>query len=442
MEHERARALLAAAGATVTPGSHLAKIPPALVERALASAPTEFAVRGGDPAQDFVLGEHTPPRARPVMSLDWILDHGRKERRQVAARDLEAWVRVADALPNISLVTGLYPWDAPPVSRDLRAARAMLAFSGKPLLIAPFSGGSVRRIAQMLAAVPGHRSPRAIVFSSSNSPLIYSESQMDVLLAAVDHGLPVMINSSAVTGASAPVTLAGSLVIMNAEILAGLVVAQLAKPGASAIYVGHPIVFDMRTSIASAGHTEGGLLAAAMVDLGKSYHLPTTSNGVTTDSHACDEQAAIEKLLTGYQALLSGAVLNGGAGSLGSLSTVSLEQLVIDDDLYGQLFRIYEGIRIDEDTLAMDVIAAVGPNHHYLEELHTLKYMRREFRHSGLAARQTPEAWLNQGGADMVDAAAQRVRAILEKPPAPRLDPPVLAALDGIIAAAEREESA
>ena len=442
IEHDRARALLAAAGATVAADSHLVKIPAALVATALATAPARFSMAGGNPSRDFLLGEHTTPRARPVMSLDWILDYGSKQRREVHAGDVERWVQVTDALPNLSMVTGLYPWDAPPVGRDLRAARTMLAFSDKPMLIAPFSGWSVRHMARMLAAVPGARSPRAIVFSSCNSPLIYSESQMDVLLAAVELGLPVMVNSSAVTGASAPVTLAGSLVVMNAEILAGIVVAQLARPGAATIYVGHPIVFDMKTSIASAGHTEGGLLAAAMVDLGRSYHLPTTSNGLTTDAHVCDEQAAVDKLITGYQALLSGAVLNGGAGSLGSLSTVSLEQLVIDDDIYGRLFRIREGIRFDEDTLAAGVIAAVGPNHHYLEEPHTLRHMRREIRYAGLAGRLSPEAWAEHGEMDAVDAAARRVRAILQNAPGPRLEPAVLAELDNIVAAAEREASA
>lgn len=438
MEHERARSLLAAAGAVAAPGSHLVKVPPALVERCLETAPPEFTAAGGDAAHDVAIGRDTPPRGRPVMSLDWILDYGTAARRQAVSGDVDSWVRVDGALPNMALVTGLYPWDAPPESRDLRAARAMLLHAAKPLLIAPFSGWSVRWIARMLAAA-GRRAGGAIVFSSCNSPLIYSEGQMDALLAAVDAGLPVMVNSSAVTGASAPVTLAGTLAVMHAEILAGIVVSQLARPGASVIYAGHPIVFDMRTSIAACGYSEGGLLAAALVDLGRSCRLPAASNGLTTDSHACDEQAAVEKMLTGQPALLAGAALNGGAGSLGSLSTVSLEQLVIDDDIYGRLSRLRDGMAVDEERLAMEVIAAVGPNRHYLEEPHTVKHMRAEFHHSTLASRQTSEVWLQQGGRDAAAAAHERVEAILKETPAPRLGPAEAAEIDVLVAAAERE---
>jgi trimethylamine--corrinoid protein Co-methyltransferase len=261
---------------------------------------------------------------------------------------------------------------------------------------------------------------------------------MDGLLAAVESDLPVMVNSSAVTGASAPVTLAGSLVIMNAEILAGLTVSQLAKSGAKAIYAGHPIALDMATSIASAGCPEIGLLQAAMVDMGRSYGVPTTSNGMMTDSHACDEGAAVDKLLTGYDALLSGAALNGGAGSLGSISTVSLEQLAIDDDIYSRLLRMRDGIAFSEEALAWDTIAAVGANGHYLEEPHTMKHMRREFRRSKLANRQNPEVWMRQGGRDIVDAAAERVQGILKAAAEPVLEARAVAELEKIVAAAER----
>jgi trimethylamine---corrinoid protein Co-methyltransferase len=439
IEHEKARTLLAQAGATVEPGSHLVRIPESLVERALKTAPAEFTLQGQDETRDIQVGHDTSPRGRPVISLDWIVDYGARQRRQVTVRDLENWVRVADALPNLSLVSGLYAWDAAPNSRDVRAAQAMLEFSSKPMLIAPFSGWSVRWIARMLEALPQPRGPRAVVFSSCNSPLIYSEGQMDALVAAVECGLPVMVNSSAVTGATAPVTLAGSLVVMNAEILAGIVVTQLVRPGASVIYAGHPILLDMRTSIASCGCTEAGLLAPALVELGRSYGLPSASNGLTTDAHLCDEQAAIEKLITGHLALMSGAALNGGAGSLSSVGAVSLEQLVIDDDIYGRIFRIHEGIRMDEDTLAEEVIASVGPNRHYLEESHTLKYMRREFRQSELANRQSAEVWIQNGSRNVVDLASDRVRKILSKPPEPRFSPEVTANLEAIAEKAEQE---
>jgi len=441
IHHEKALSLLAEAGAAVDPVSHQVKIPAGLVERALRTAPSEFLVTGQDLSKDVRLGYDCPPRARPVISLDWIVDYRGKERRQVTVQDLKAWVRVADALPNQCLVSGLYPWDVPLQTRDLRAAEAMLRLSTKPILMAPYSGRSVKWIAQMLSAIGDRRGPRVIAFCSCNSPLIFSESQMDVLLEAVEHDLPVLLNSSPVTGATAPITLAGTLVIMNAEILAAIAVAQLVRPGAKILYAGFPFVLDMTTSIASNGYTECGLLAAASVDIGRSYRLPTASNGLTTDSHVCDEQAAVEKLLTGYAAVLGGASLNGGAGSLASVGTASLQQLVIDDDIYERLFRFVEGISVNNDTLALEVIAAVGPQHHFLEQPHTLKYLRREFRHSKLASRLSSGAWVEQGGRDAVDVAADRVKTILKSSPESPLAPKVLAELNRIVAAAEKSRS-
>jgi trimethylamine--corrinoid protein Co-methyltransferase len=439
IEHPRALSLLAEAGAAVDFDSHRVKIPAALVEKSARTVPSEFVVTGQHPSKDIVVGHESPPRGRPVISLDWIVDYGKKRRREVMRADLEAWVRVVEALPNLSLVTGLYPWDVPIATRDLRAAEAMLRLSTKPILMAPYSGRSVEWLTRMLEVIPDQRTPKAIIFSSCNSPLIYSESQLDGLLAAAEHDLPVMVNSSAVTGATAPITLAGTLVIMNAEILAGIVVAQLAKPGAKIIYVGHPVVLDMRTSIASMGYTEIGLLAAAMVDLGRSYGFPTASNGLTTDSHVPDQQAATEKLITGYLAVLSGAALNGGAGSLAAVGTASLEQLVIDDDIYERILRMCEGIRVDRDTLGLEVITSVGPQGHFLVEPHTLKYLRQEFRHSALATRLNPEAWVEAGGKDISERAAESVQAILKDRPERLLEGRVLSELNHLVEMAETE---
>jgi len=438
IHHEKALSLLAEAGASVDPVSHMVKMPADLVVRALRSVPSEFLVTGRDPSKDVRLGYACPPRARPVISLDWIVDYGRKERRQVTVRDLEAWVRVVEALPNQSLVTGLYPWDVPLETRDIRVAETMLRLSSKPILMAPYSGLSVRWIDQMLASIGDRRGPRVIAFCSCNSPLIFSESQMDVLLEAVERDFPVLLNSSPVTGATAPITLAGTLVIMNAEILAAITVAQLARPGAKILYAGFPFVLDMMTSVASNGYTECGLLAAASVDIGRCNHLPTASNGLTTDSHVCDEQAAVEKLITGYAAVLSGASLNGGAGSLAAVGTASLEQLIIDEDIYERIFRFVEGINVNSDSLALEVIAAVGPQHHFLEHPHTLKYLRREFRHSKIASRLSSGVWVEQGGCDAVDVAANKVKTILKGSPESPLAPEILAELRRIVARAEQ----
>jgi trimethylamine---corrinoid protein Co-methyltransferase len=112
---------------------------------------------------------------------------------------------------------------------------------------------------------------------------------------------------------------------------------------------------------------------------------------------------------------------------------------VVDDDIYGRLFRLHEGIAVDEERLAAELIRTVGPNRHYLEEPHTVRHMRREFRLSSLAVRQTPEGWTQQGCRDAGAIAHERVEAILKKSPEPRLDAERVAELDAMAAAAQNE---
>jgi trimethylamine---corrinoid protein Co-methyltransferase len=437
IDHPEALKLLAQAGARVDDATRIAKVPGKLVEACLEQAPAEFLIPGLTTLEDLPVACDGRSYGRPVLSLDWIVDAHAKRRRQVTMQDLENWVRVGDALPNLSLVSGIYPWDVSMATRDLMAARRMLELSAKPILIAAVTGATVRWMAEMMSVIPGQRPGRITVFSSSNSPLIYSESQMDVLLEAVRLGFPVMVNSSAVTGATAPMTLAGTLVVMNAEILAGITVAQLASPGARVVHCGHPVFLDMRTGAASLGYTEAGLIQAAIIEMGRYYQLPTGSNGLTTDSHACDEQAAIEKIMAGFAALMDGASFNGGAGSLAAVSTCSLEQMVIDDEIYGSIFRMAAGICVDENDLAVEVIREVGPQGQFLDHEHTFHHMRTELRYSKLVSRMNPEMWLQDGGLDMLDRAAARVKAILAQPISPIHSDHVLAELDRIVKRAD-----
>ena len=148
----------------------------------------------------------------------------------------------------------------------------------------------------------------------------------------------------------------------------------------------------------------------------------------------------MEKLITGFLAVLSGAALNGGAGSLATVGTASLEQLVIDDDMYERILRICEGIDINPDTLGLDVIAFVGPNRQFLAEPHALKYLRREFHPATLATRLNPEAWLEAGAKDSTGLAAGRVMAILESPLGARLETHVTVELAHLAALAEKQQ--
>ena len=194
---------------------------------------------------------------------------------------------------------------------------------------------------------------------------------------------------------------------------------------------------DLRKGTVSFGIGELGLLSAGCIEIGRYYGLPTASNGLTTDACSADPMAVADKWASGYLPALAGANLNGGAGTLGSQSTISLEQLVIDNDLYGTIFRHVRGIEVNEEALAGDLIQQVGPRGSYIGEEHTRVHYRTEYWYSELANRLSPPSWEAAGSVDAVGRAVDTVRAILDAAQEPSLTETQLSALSNLRARAE-----
>ena len=439
LHYPPARQLLRAHGASVDEGRALARIPRRLAEQALATAPASFTMFGqADSRRDCRLGAQGGVYARPASGLNWIVDARSKARRAVTEADATAWTRVAQALPNIHFAAAAYDQEGAPKAMEVRAVARMLRHADEPLMVSGVSGEGMRwiwRLTEVSQALK--RQPRIMVLSSVNSPLLYSYGQLEVAMVSAELGIPVLINSSAVSGVTAPVTLAGDLVQMHAEMLAALVIVQLHRPGAPVVYAGHPVIMDMRTGLAAFGFAEIGLLAVACIEIGRYYHLPTASDGLTCDSCIPDALAASEKWASGYLAAMAGANVNGGAGALASQSTISLEQLVIDDEIYSQIFRHRQGIAINEETLAGALIARIGPGGSYLAEDHTRFHYRQECWYSRLAYRQSAPAWEASGARDVLERANDIVRQLLAAPEEPLLSEEQCRELDELLAKGE-----
>jgi len=433
--------VLSRGGASVDEGRQLARIPRQLVERALSTAPPEVTVRGlQDPERDCVLVVDGRRYGRTPTGLNWIVDHGAGTRRPVTAQDAVNWTRVIQVLPHIDLAGSLCDQEEPATSAEVRCLARMLPHTDKPMMFSAFSGEGMRWLGRMVDVVQDEgRQPRFMVLSSVNSPLVYSWGQCEAAMASVEIGIPVCFNSSAVSGVTAPVTLAGAVVQINAEMLAALTILQLHRPGAAVVYAAHPMAMDMKTGMSSISTAEVGLMSAACVELGRHYGLPTSSNGLCTDTCAPDPMATLEKWACGYLPAMAGASVNAGAGSLACVGTVSLEQLVIDDDLYGHLHRHVQGLAVSEETLAAKVIDDVGPGQSYLMEDHTLAHFRTEHYSSPLASRLNAPAWEAAGARDVVDRAAERVREILAAPVESHLPEEQVRQISELSARAEEE---
>jgi trimethylamine--corrinoid protein Co-methyltransferase len=419
LHYPPARKLLRDHGAEVDETTQLARIPPALVDQALKSAPHLVSLYGQtDPRRDCCIFLDGPRYARTTTGLNWILDAGASHRRPVTETDVINWARVIHEMPNIAIAGSLNDQEAAAKSEEVRCLARMLHYTDKPFMFSAFSGEGMRWLWRLTEVVQAEgRLPRLMVLSSVNSPLLYGWGQCEAAMASVELGIPVCVNSSAVAGATAPVTLAGNVVQMNAEMLAALTILQLHRPGASVVYAAHPMALDMKTGMASISMGEVGLMSAACIEIGRFYGLPTASNGICTDACTPDLMATLEKWANGYLPFMAGANVNGGAGSLACVGTVSLEQVVVDNDVYGHFFRQVRGLKVDQDTLAAEVIAGVGPGNSYIMEDHTLTHFRREYYYSPLANRLNAPTWEAAGARDALERATEIVRDILATPP-------------------------
>jgi trimethylamine--corrinoid protein Co-methyltransferase len=418
-----ARELLHNHGALVDEACQLVRIPRPLVEEALESAPRQVSLYSqADPGKDCRLVLDGRRYARTTTGLNWILDYGTSRRRPVTEGDVVNWTRVIHASPNIHIAGSLNDQEEAAKSEEVRCLARMLHYTDKPFMFSAFSGEGMRWLWRLTEVVQSeNRRPRLMVLSSVNSPLIYGWGQCEAAMVSAEVGIPVCFNSSAVAGVTAPVTLAGNVVQMNAEMLAALTIIQTHRPGAPVVYAAHPMAMDMKTGAASISVGEVGLMSAACVDIGRSYGLPTSSNGVCTDACTPDPMATLEKWANGYLPLMAGANVNGGAGSLACVATVSLEQLAIDNDIYGHFFRHTRGIQVDEETLAANLIGRVGPGNAYIMEDHTLAHFRDEYYYSPLANRLSAPTWEAAGARGVVERAADMVQDILARPMEPFL---------------------
>lgn len=416
-------ALLKRHGARDAPSTDTVRLPRGLVSECLARCPptARFADRRG---RLHELGAGGPAVFWTGNALH--VAQGRT-RRELLAADLADLTRVADACPEIDGMVGTSVGDFPPPARDVVGFRVMATHTAKhlrPCIFTPRGAAAIVEMGQVLAgATPLRSRPLVSTGYSIVSPLHWTATGIGVFRATAGHGLPMTINSEPMGGGSAPVTLAGCLVLANADVLSGIVIAQLLEPGRPVIYnVGFAHVLDMSTAVALTGAPENALLQSAGADLARFHNLPSAA-WMSTESMIPDAQAAAEKMMTGLAHAAWGVNVIWGAGNLESTLCMSAAMLVIDDELIGSIRRFARGIPVDDETLALDLIREVGHAADYLSTEHTVAHFQREIRHSGLMARTKRDAWEKRGGHALEERAAQRVQEILAQPATPHVTP-------------------
>jgi trimethylamine--corrinoid protein Co-methyltransferase len=418
LEHDGVVARALAAGARAGHGAYEVRLPPEMVREHLALAPrtVELAARDGTTTV-LASGSESVFWTAPVLYL-WT----GTERRPVTSEDLATIARLGDGLEAVQGVMGVAMADVPPLHRDFVGLRVIAEGTRKHARVLCFSPRGMDALVRMKPVFPG---PWFSVGFTAHGPLRWTNLALEVFARTAGHGIPVTVNGEPMAGASAPVTLAGAFAVGNAEILAGIVVNQLLEPGRPVVYnlgLGH--VLDMRRATAVTGGPENALFAAASAGLGRFYGLPSSS-WVSTESPFEDEQAALETMFGIATHVREGVSLVWGLGQLESEMTLSLAQLVIDDEMVAYVRRHRRGLAVDEASLALDLVREVGIAGSFLETDHTFSHHRRELFSPRLLNRRPRNACPGP----LHEVAAARVRELLARAVGPTMTEDERAAL-------------
>lgn len=441
--HEGILAILADGGAEVDAEKQVARLPSSLVERALEESGKNFILhgRGSEKHARFGYGDFVLVSSPGQFS--WV-EEGRVERRSPTLEDARRAIRIGDALENITLVGAMaVPQEIPAPVRDIHLTAELVKGTAKPTWAWVGDGNSAEYVLEICNAVTGgweemRKRPMILLFVEPISPLGFSSTGLEIFLKFAKKGLPVMSGPMVMASATGPATIAGTLALENAEILASLVIAQLIYPGVPFCYGGIPHIMDQRKGTISFGSPEQILMAVAMTQMGKFYGFPVYINVGLTDSKLPDAQAGLEKGASLILGAMSGADTFGHQGIVGADQAASLEQLVIDDEIASFVKRVIRGFQVDKETLAEEVIARVGIGGNFLMEEHTLRHFRQELWFPRLCDRSDWDSWRARGGKSMAERARQRKEELLRAHEPEPIDENLEKEIDSIVETARR----
>lgn len=394
---------------------------PAMIEDAVERAPSEFMLAGRAPEHDLLLGGQRVHVGTGGSALQ-VIDLSTRAVRAATIQDVGLMARLVDALQFIHFyLIPIYPTDLPEETVEVNSFYQALSNTTKHVQAGAYSLDGIHQVVELAERIAGgsgalrERPLISFITSWVVSPLLFDDEVTTMLLEICRQRVPVVLSAAPIAGLTAPVTLAGLLAQSNAEQLAGLALTQIAQPGTPVLMGPIPSTADMHTGRFLAGSIEFGLANAAITQMAHYYGIPNYNSAGLTDAKIPDIQAGIEKTQSVIQVALAGSnFIHHAAGMLEDMSTVSYEQFVIDNEMLGMTMRALTGIRVDDESLALDVIDSVGPGGHFMLEDHTVDHMRQEFFYpSQVIDRQARDLWEQAGSSDARDRSNSIARQIL-----------------------------
>jgi trimethylamine--corrinoid protein Co-methyltransferase len=431
------------AGARVDKEERRVHLPEAKVRKLIGMAPPEVRLCGQEEKHDIYLGDSRVYTGTGGTAL-YIYEPATKQKRSATLKDLKRITQLVNRLDNIHLyMLPTYPNELPIEQVDVNRFFAGLDNTTKHIMGGVYTLDGVRQVVRMAEIAAGsaeklrQRPLISIVTCSSISPLKMDAQYGDLLIEAARQGIPVVCPAEPLCGATSPITLAGNLVIQTADSLMGVMLAQIVNPGTPVIFgsvATNTYLIDFKYL---AGSVEMGLLNAAGAQMAQFYHLPFYATGGMTDSKVLDAQSGYESAMSSLLCALSGAnFIHDAAGMMEFALTACYEKFVIDNEILGMVMRAVSGIKVNDSTLAFDLIKEVGPGGNFVAARHTRNFMRREHYRPTLSDQNSREEWEAKGGRAIWQKAAKRVRRLIAEPKyhlPPETRQQILSEIEGII---------
>jgi len=400
----------------------IVKLPRGRVMELVARAPSEVTLYGRRPEHHITLGGARVYAGTGGTALH-VIDMASGERRQATLHDLKQIAKLVDGLENIHFfLLPTYPNDVPVENVDVNRFFAGLENTSKHVMGGVYTPEGIQKVTRMAEIIAGsadklRREPFISMIICAISPLKIDRNYGAMIVDIAEAGIPIVVPAEPLCGATSPVTLAGNLVIQNVDSLTEVCLTQLVNPGTPVIYGSVASSTDFRDLKYITGAIEMGLLNAAGAQIAQFYRLPFYATAGMSDAKVIDAQCGYESALSSLLCALAGAnFIHDAAGLLDFALSVSYEKYVADNEILGMVMRAVEGIKVDEDTLAFDLIKQVGPGGHFVSAKHTRKYMRTEHYQPTLSERDNLEEWKAKGKKDTAARARERVEEILSAP--------------------------
>ena len=425
--------MLEDAGATIDRNQARITFPRKLVVAQAAKAPQKVILYSRDGKNDLDLSRHQVYLGTGGAAIK-ILDLENNNVRPSTLNDLYQLGRLVDALDNIHFfLRPCIPTDIAQTAYDVNVFYACLKATAKHVMAGVNDEKGFHDALDLSARVAGGLEKLkaapfiSIITSFAISPLKLCTQSTLIMQECVRNQIPVALSSAPMAGSTSPLTMAGTLVQLHAEQLAGITICQLTNPKAPILYGGIPGMANLRTMGYLGGAVECGMMNAAIHQLAHHIGVPNYNSSGLTDSKIPDAQAGWEKAMTTLLAAMGGSnYVHHAAGMLESMLTVAYEQFVIDDEIIGMCCKVLEGIRVDPEHLALEVIDAVGPGGNFMTAPHTMAHLHTEyFRGNGVTDQKGRDKWTKDGSPDARKRACGIVRNILDKQERSYIDPKV-----------------